>query len=104
MIAVTAVVSPAESLQVLHLLGQCFRRHFESVPVANDQLLVKIPLVGEVLVTEESTRIRLEMVTESESTVDLITDALEREVHRLVNHQRLVIAWGRSAFVPSPLR
>ena len=99
----TAVVRPTNSLQVLHLLEQCFRRHFQTLRVHDDQILVHVPAVGRVLVTEQLARMRLDFLTD-EDEAETAVAALEAEVRSQVRHQELSIRWERSDIIPAALR
>jgi hypothetical protein len=104
MIALTATVKPRNSVSVLHLLEQCLRRHFTSVRVYDDSLVITMPGVGRVLITENLTTMRLDFVVADAAAADASMIALEQQLHAQVSRQGIDIGWARPATVPAPLR
>lgn len=104
MFAVTATVHPRESTDALHLLEQRLRRHFMSVRVDDDSLIILFPNVGRVLVTEKVTTMRLDFVAESPDVAAKWMIALEQQLREQVEHQSLTIRWDRPDSVPVTLR
>jgi hypothetical protein len=104
MIAVTATVKPRESISVLHLLEQCLRRHFPSIRAYDDSLVIDMPDVGRVLVTERLTTMRLDFVAENSDAAASSMASLERQLHAQVRNQGLTVAWDRTDTVPAALR
>jgi hypothetical protein len=104
MIAMTATVRPSESITVLHLLEQCLRRHFTSVRIYDDSLVIAVPGVGRVLVTENLTTMRLDFVATSSALAEESMVALEQQLRAQVSNQRIDIAWTRPDTVPARLR
>jgi hypothetical protein len=104
MIAVTATVRPRDSIQVLHLLEQCLRRHFTSVRTYDNSIVVLVPGVGCVLVTENLTTMRLDFVAEDPSAAALSMEAVEQQLRSSVKDHGLMFAWGNGESVPAQLR
>jgi hypothetical protein len=109
MIAVTAIVRPSDSVQVLHLLEQCLRRHFASIPTQNDDLVIVIPGVGKVVITEQLALMRLDFVAANDDTAGAAMRALEKELQEQVRRQGLLIGWDwpstiHPALQPEPFR
>lgn len=103
MIAVTATVRPNDSVRVLHLLEQGLRRHFAGFRVFDDSLIIDVPGVGRVLVTEELTVMRLDFVVE-DAAAAAATTALEAQIRARVHNHSISFAWSRPATVPRALR
>jgi hypothetical protein len=103
MMAMTAIVRPTDSVEALHLLEQCFRRNFTALRVREDQLLLRVPGIGRLLVTDELARIRLEFLTDSDRVSEAIA-ALEKTIMGQVSSRSLRIEWAESAVVPASLR
>lgn len=104
MIALSATVSPRTSLGVLHLLEQCLRRHFASVRVFDDSLVISVPQVGRVLITENLTTMRLDFVVADSAAAESTMAALEQQLHAQVSNQGLDFSWNRPDTIPAALR
>jgi hypothetical protein len=103
MMAMTALVRPVDSLEVIPLLEQRLRRNFTTLRVREGQLLLHVPAVGRVLVTEQLARIRLDIVAENDRVTSAVT-ALDEEIRSQVRYQSLSIDWSESAIIPAALR
>jgi hypothetical protein len=104
MIAVTATVRPLDSVQVLHLLEQCLRRHFTTVRTYDDSIIVVMPGVGRVLVTENLTAMRLDFIAETPFAAALSSRTLEAQLQAQVGDHGLTFAWDNADTVPARLR
>ncbi|WP_411698394.1 hypothetical protein [Conyzicola sp.] len=104
MIAVSATVKPRDSVSVLHLLEQCLRRHFTSVRVYDDSLIINVPDVGRVLITENLVTMRLDFVAADSQVAEAAITALDRQLRDQVRNQGLDIAWDHPDTIPAALR
>ena len=104
MIALSATVSSRNSLGVLHLLEQCLRRHFTSIRVYDDSLIIRVPHVGRVLITENLTTMRLDFVVTDPAAAETAMAALEQQLHAQVSNQGLDFSWDRPDTIPVALR
>jgi hypothetical protein len=93
MTAVTAIVRPSDSVQVLHLLEQCLRRHFASIPTLTESLVILVPDVGRVVVTEQLASMRLDFLIDDHNSAAAAMRALEEQLQAQVKHQGLLIDW-----------
>jgi predicted ATP-grasp superfamily ATP-dependent carboligase len=103
-IVMTATVKPRSSVQVLHLLEQCLRRHFRSIQLLDDSLIIQVPDVGRVLVTEQLAMMRLDFLVNDPTAATAAMAALEKHVHTQVRNQGLSISWDSPGTVPTALR
>lgn len=104
MVAITAIVRPTESVQVLHLLEQCLRRHFASVPGLSDALVIHMPDVGHVVVTEQVTSMRLGFVADDATAASAAMKRLEEQVQAQVKNQGLIVSWDVPAEIQPALQ
>lgn len=104
MIAIDATLCPQGSPNLLQLVRQRFLRRFIRVRTVDERVLVLMPSLGRVLITEEEARMHLEFVVENEAAVPAAMDALEQEVRTQVGPSRFSLQWGRNAIVPAALR
>lgn len=104
MIALSATVSPRSSLVVLHHLEQCLRRHFTSVRVYDDSLIINVPHVGRVLITENLTTMRLDFVVADPAAAEIAMATLEQQLHAQVSDRGLDFSWNRPDTIPAALR
>ncbi|UFS60605.1 hypothetical protein [Subtercola endophyticus] len=100
----TATVWPVESLRALPLLAQNLRRHYEHILLFTDQMLVVVPKVGPVLVSDKCGRMRLDIVGESQAEIVKKIDGLEKALRSRLPGVRLRIEWDRSSTIPVPFR
>ncbi|WP_354568966.1 hypothetical protein [Glaciihabitans sp. UYNi722] len=100
----TATLRPAASVTSLSLLAQDLRRHHEHHLIVVDKMVVHVPKVGKVLVTEGSGRIRVDLVADSEEALPSLMDNLERDLRALPHGQELLVEWKKSSAVPNSLR
>lgn len=104
MIAIDATLRPRESPNLLQLVRQRFMRQFIQVRTVDERLLLLVPALGRVLISEEEARMHLRFVVESEAAVPAALDALEQEVRTQVGPGRFSLQWGRMPIVPAALR
>ena len=104
MIAIDATLRPQESPNLLQLVRQRFLRRFIRVRTVDERVLVLMPALGRVLITEKEARMHLEFVVENEAAVPAAMDALEQEVRTQVGPSRFSLQWGRTPIVPAALR
>jgi|GEM_PF-2832941 len=104
MIPMTATVRPATVRQALPLLGQNLRRHHEHHLLVVDQMLVLVPEVGQVLVTEGFGRIRFDIVAETTEVLPTLMANLESDLRALAHDQDLLVEWERATAIPVPFR
>jgi hypothetical protein len=104
MIAMTATLRPAAAPDAVALLGQNLRRHFEHVLLHTQQMLVMVDSVGPVLVTTEPSRMRFDIVADSQRQMDARMRALEAAVADRLPALPLHFAWERAAAIPVPFR
>ncbi|CAN5236109.1 hypothetical protein BH09ACT6_BH09ACT6_12820 [soil metagenome] len=104
MIAMTATVRPVESVHALPLLAQDLRRHYEHILLFTDQMLVMVPIVGPVLVSEEPGRMRFDVVADTKAEMTRKSEALESDLRRRLPGTRLRVEWQKLARIPVPFR
>lgn len=104
MIAMTATLHPSASVPTLPLLGQDLRRHHEHHLLVVDQMLVLVPEVGQVLVTEGRGRMRFDLVADTEDAVRALMDNLESDLRSLAHAQELLVKWEKCPAIPDSLR
>lgn len=86
------------------MLGQNLRRHHEHHLLVADQMLVLVPEVGQVLVTEGRGRIRCDLVADTEEAFPLLMANLERDLRSLSHGDDLMVQWKKAAAIPVPFR
>lgn len=104
MIAMTATLRPSISVPTLSLLGQDLRRHHEHHLLVVDKMLVYVPKVGQVLVTEGCGRIRFDLVADTEEALPFLMDNLVNDLRSLTQGQELSVEWKKSSTIPPALR
>jgi hypothetical protein len=104
MIAIDATLRPNESPNLLQLVRQRFLKRFIRVRTVDERVLVLMPALGRVLITEEAARMHLEFVVENEEAVPAAMYALENEVRTQVGGNNFSLQWGRNRIVPAALR
>ena len=100
MIAIAATVRPLDSIQVLHLLEQRLRRNFRGARAFADSLMIPMPGVGLVLVTEQFAQMRLEFVAADEDSATPAMVALEEQIREQAQHQPMSFRWEHPSSVP----
>jgi hypothetical protein len=104
MIAIDATLRPDESPNLVQLVRQRFLKRFIRVRTVDERVLVLMPALGRVLITEEEARMHLEFVVENEEAVPAAMYALENEVRTQVGGSNFSLRWGRNKIVPAALR
>lgn len=106
MIAITLMIRPHDSSLWLELVRHRFRR-FESVALGGDQLLVWIPAVGSLLLTESATSLEFQAVVGSSETAMLLRAHITSEVSAAVPEslcgERVSLAWSSHRVVIPPV-
>lgn len=97
MIAITLMIRPHDSSSWLEFVRHRFRR-FESVSLANDQLLVWVPSVGSLLVTESAGSLEIQAVVKSGNAASMLRARITNEVAAAVPEsicgERLSLEWS----------
>jgi hypothetical protein len=83
MIAITLMIRPHDSSLWLELVRHRFRR-FESVALENDELLVWVPSVGSLLLTESAGSLGLQAVVRSSEAASMLRARITSEVSAAV--------------------
>jgi hypothetical protein len=104
MIEIDATLRPNESPNLVQLVRQRFLKRFIRVRTVDERVLVLMPALGRVLITEEEAPMHLEFVVENEEAVPVAMYALENEVRTQVGGSNFSLQWGRNKIVPAALR
>lgn len=104
MIAMTATVRPVDSHRVRPVLAHNLRRDHEHTLLFSDQMLVVVPEVGVVLVTEEPTTLRFDIVGNDQATVDYRMARLESCIRNHAGGQPIRVDWTAATQIPVPFR
>jgi len=103
MIAMSARVTPTTGSDSVRLLERSLRSHYESLPIAAHQYLVRFS-DGPVLVTDELGSLRLDVVVADERSARHFEDSLRSELAIRTLDDSLAVSWSRDAHAPLPLR
>ena len=104
MIAIAATLQPREAPQLLALILQRFNRQFPKLRTRDDSMVVQMPTLGRVLITEEPSRMRLDFVVANEAAAAIAVTALEDEIRTQVRDRDIFLRWDRPTIVPAVLR
>jgi hypothetical protein len=106
MIAITLIIRPHDSSHWLEFVRHRFRR-FESVALTSDQLLVWVPSVGSLLLTESAHSLEIQAVVQSDPATRMLRARLAREVSAAVPEsvcgERLSLEWSARHVDPGPV-
>jgi hypothetical protein len=107
MIALSVTVRATEPGHTLTLFGRSLRR-FRHLPARDGNVIVFVANIGQVLLTEASGRIQLDMVAPNETAAASMVEVVSREL-ALAAPDRAIersffVEWNRPSLVPAPLR
>ncbi|TIH36903.1 hypothetical protein [Subtercola vilae] len=104
MIAMTGTLRTADAVHAIPELGQTLRRNYEHILLHTGQMLVVFPTVGTVLVTEQTQKMRFDLVADSRIVITTRISALETDLAKRAPGQTLRLEWCHSGAVPVPFR
>jgi hypothetical protein len=103
MIALTGILTSTEVCAPLCLLEQSLRRHYETVRVGPDQIMVRM---GRwiMLLTTEASALRLDVVVHGMPEADAVRDRIDLELSKWVFPAAVRLTWEQSRSIPTLLR
>ncbi|MBA8813297.1 hypothetical protein [Frigoribacterium faeni] len=99
----SARVKPTAGIHSVRLLERSLRRHYESIPVAAHQYLVRF-CDGPVLVTDDLGSLRVDVVVSDERSARHFQESFHSELDVRAIATTLDVSWSRGTAVPPPLR